>query len=76
MAGLPRPLASIPTTHLIQDRALGEVVLICLGALLSALALASTLFLSSRPVFCPWQFGWSHSPALWQCRAVNFQDKY
>ena len=44
-----QPLASIPTMHLTQDRALGVVVLIWLGALLSALALASNLFLSSRP---------------------------
>src|SRR6218665_390220 len=44
-----RPLASIPTTHLIHDRALGVAVQIWLGALLSTRALSPSLFLCSRP---------------------------
>jgi len=59
-------MAFIPTTHLIQDRAHGVAATIWLGALISAGALAPTLFLSSRPaytvVFYPWRFDGSIRP--------------
>src|SRR6218665_2682931 len=48
-------LASIPTTHLLQDRVVGVAVLVRLGALLSARALPASLLMfrpSSTPVLC------------------------
>src|SRR6218665_1907822 len=48
-------LASIPTTHLLQDRVLGVAVLVRLGALISARALPSSLLMfrpSCTPVLC------------------------
>src|SRR6218665_3559586 len=53
-------LASIPTTHLLQDRVLGVAVLVRLGALLSARALPSSLLMfrpSCTPILCSRQFG-------------------
>src|SRR6218665_2877329 len=65
-------LASIPTTHLLQDCVLGVAVLVRLCALLSSPALPSSLLMCRHSGPLLTVIWWSHSPALRQCKPVHF----